>query len=511
MPQFANEKVEHSPNAIALADPNHSYTWVETNEILNRCANNILESDLGEKRRVAVFAENAGETAFAHLGALLGGASSVPVNFHLTAEEAAYILEDSEAQILFVGPHTLERGLEAARQAGVQRVIGWKCEASEDLVDWTNWLQEGNPENPPDEIKPLPNLLYTSGTTGRPKGTELPPTMFAGGNSITQHIEGLKLSAFAEYGTHLVVGPMYHTGPLSGMRLLTLGIPSVVLGRFDAEKTLAAIDQHKTETAVMVPTHFVRLLALPDEIKQKYDVSSMRLAAHTGAKCPVDVMRSMIEWWGPIFRDAYGASEVGTVCAITSEEWLEHEGSVGRTIPPFSAEVLDEDFNALPPNTEGRLFFRDATGRGIIYPNDPEKTASANPEPGLFTLGEIGYIDDDGYVFITDRFSDMVVSGGVNIYPAEAEQILIDHPDIADVACIGIPHPDLGEELKALIIPTHSDTPPDMGELSEWLRERLTHYKCPRSYEVVGTLLRNTMGKINKRKLRDAYIDGTLD
>ena len=511
MPQFANEKVEHSPNAIALADPNHSYTWVETNEILNRCANNILESDLGEKRRVAVFAENAGETAFAHLGALLGGASSVPVNFHLTAEEAAYILEDSEAQILFVGPHTLERGLEAARQAGVQRVIGWKCEASEDLVDWTNWLQEGKPENPPDEIKPLPNLLYTSGTTGRPKGTELPPTMFAGGDSITQHIEGLKLSAFAEYGTHLVVGPMYHTGPLSGMRLLTLGIPSVVLGRFDAEKTLAAIDQHKTETAVMVPTHFVRLLALPDEIKQKYDVSSMRLAAHTGAKCPVDVMRSMIEWWGPIFRDAYGASEVGTVCAITSEEWLEHEGSVGRTIPPFSAEVLDEDFNALPPNTEGRLFFRDATGRGIIYPNDPEKTASANPEPGLFTLGEIGYIDDDGYVFITDRFSDMVVSGGVNIYPAEAEQILIDHPDIADVACIGIPHPDLGEELKALIIPTHSDTPPDMGELSEWLRERLTHYKCPRNYEVVGTLLRNTMGKINKRKLRDAYIDGTLD
>ena len=511
MPQFANEKVEHSPNAVALADPNHSYTWVETNEILNRCANNILESDLGEKRRVAVFAENAGETAFAHLGALLGGASSVPVNFHLTAEEAAYILEDSEAQILFVGPHTLERGLEAARQAGVQKVIGWKCEANEGLVDWTNWLQEGNPENPPDEIKPLPNLLYTSGTTGRPKGTELPPTMFAGGNSITQHIEGLKLSAFAEYGTHLVVGPMYHTGPLSGMRLLTLGIPSVVLGRFDAEKTLAAIDQHKTETAVMVPTHFVRLLALPDEIKQKYDVSSMRLAAHTGAKCPVDVMRSMIEWWGPIFRDAYGASEVGTVCAITSEEWLKHEGSVGRTIPPFSAEVLDEDSNVLPPNTEGRLFFRDATGRGIIYPNDPEKTASANPEPGLFTLGEIGYIDDDGYVFITDRFSDMVVSGGVNIYPAEAEQILIDHPDIADVACIGIPHPDLGEELKALIIPTNSDTPPDMGELSEWLRERLTHYKCPRSYELVGSLLRNTMGKINKRKLRDAYIGGTLD
>ena len=210
-------------------------------------------------------------------------------------------------------------------------------------------------------------------------------------------------------------GPFLHNGLKWGFKGL-LGV------------ALAAIDQFKTETAVMVPTHFVRLLALPDEIKQKYDVSSMRLAAHTGAKCPVDVMRSMIEWWGPIFRDAYGASEVGTVCAITSEEWLKHEGSVGRTIPPFSAVVLDEDFNVLPASTEGRLFFRDATGRGIIYPNDPEKTASANPEPGLFTLGEIGYIDDDGYVFITDRFSDMVVSGGVNIYPAEAEQILIEHP-----------------------------------------------------------------------------------
>ncbi len=301
MPQFAREKVEASPNDIALSDPYSTYSWSEVNEILNRCANLILESELGEKRRVAVFAENAGETAFAHLGALLGGASSVPVNFHLTIEEAAYILEDSESQILFVDPETMERGLAAAQRAGVDKVIGWKCEANPQLTDWNNWLQTGSPEDPPDAIKPLPNLLYTSGTTGRPKGTELPPTMFAGGNSISEHIEGLKLSAFAGFGTHLVVGPMYHTGPLSGMRLLTLGIPSVILGRFDGEKTLAAIDQYKTETAVMVPTHFVRLLGLPEEVKQKYDISSMKLAAHTGAKCPIDVMRSMIEWWGADF------------------------------------------------------------------------------------------------------------------------------------------------------------------------------------------------------------------
>ena len=510
MPKFAEQQSRKTPSAIALTDPDKSLTWEQVDEILNRAANLLLDIDLGPKRRVAVFAENASETALAHLGALFGGCSSVPVNFHLTAEEATYILKDSESQILFVDNITADRGILAAREAGVKLVIGWNCEDYKQITNWSEWLESGSPETSPDKVTPLPNLLYTSGTTGLPKGTELPPTMFAGGSTMTEHIVGLSQSGFANFGTHLVVGPMYHTGPLSGMRLLTLGIPSVILGRFDAESTLAAIEKHKTESAVMVPTHFVRMLALPDETKKKYDVSSMKFAAHTGAKCPVDVMRSMIDWWGPIFRDAYGASEVGTVCAITSEEWLEHPGSVGKAIPPFKAFTLDDELNELPANSEGRLFFRDSTGRGIIYPNDAEKTASANPEPGLFTLGEIGYIDEDGYVFITDRFSDMVVSGGVNLYPAEAEQILIDHPSIADVGCIGVPHEDLGEELKALITINTPSSPPDLEEIANWLRNKLSHYKCPRSYEIVSTLNRNTMGKINKRKLRDSYLNGDL-
>jgi long-chain acyl-CoA synthetase len=261
----------------------------------------------------------------------------------------------------------------------------------------------------------------------------------------------------------------------------------------------------------MVPTHFVRMLALPDAVKARYDLTTMKLIAHTGAKCPIDVKAAMIEWFGPVFSDAYGATEVGTVCSITSEEWMEHRGSVGRSIPPFTAVVLDEDMNELPARTEGRLFFRDDTGRGIIYPNDPDKTAASNPEPGLFTLGEIGYLDDDGYVYITDRFSDMVVSGGVNIYPAEAELLLIDHPQIGDVACVGVPHPDMGEELVGLIVPTSPDTAPDPAEVSAWLRERLSHYKCPRRYEVVVDLQRSQMGKINKRRLRDAHLAGELE
>jgi long-chain acyl-CoA synthetase len=522
MPHFAKTRAADAPDEIALRDPGQELTWADVDDALNRCADLVLAADLGPANRVAVYAENAAETALAHLGALMGGASSVPVNFHLTAEETAYILDDSESRILFVGPETLERGLAAAREAGVGTVIAWNCGDLPDgadsgnsgevptVIDWHDWLAQGSTDDPPDDVVPLPNLLYTSGTTGRPKGTELPPTMFAGGATMVEHLEALKQGGFAAFGTHLVVGPMYHTGPLSGMRLLAAGIPSVILARFDAEGTLAAIDTYRCESTVMVPTHFVRMLALPDEVKARYDVSSMKLIAHTGAKCPVDVKRDMIEWFGPVFRDAYGASEVGTVCAITSEEWLEHQDSVGRAIPPFSALVLDENLQELPPNTEGELYFRDATGRGIVYPNDAEKTAASNPEPGLFTLGEIGYIDDEGYVFITDRSSDMVVSGGVNIYPAEAEQLLIDRPDIADVACIGVPHPEMGEELKCLVMAEDPTSPPDLAELAAWLRDRLSHYKCPRSYEVVGDLGRTTMGKINKRRLRDAYLAGEL-
>ena len=510
MPEFAKRRAAADPTASALVDPHRSLTWGEVDEALNRCANAILAHCFGPARRVAVFAENSAETALAHLGALLGGASSVPVNFHLTADEAAYILDDSASEIVFVGPETVERGVAAARQAGVATVIGWRCGDVDGVVDWRRWLSEASADDPPTGVMPRPNLLYTSGSTGQPKGTELPPTMFAGGSDMSEHLEQLAKNPFARFGTHLVVGPMYHTGPLSGMRLLVAGVPSVILGRFDAEATLDAIDRYRTESTVMVPTHFVRMLALPEVVKARYDVSSMRLMAHTGAKCPVDVKAAMIEWFGPVFNDAYGASEVGTVCSITSEEWLEHRGSVGRAIPPFTALVLDGDLNELPAGTEGQLYFRDATGRGIVYPNDPDKTAAANPEPGLFTLGEIGYIDTDGYVYITDRFSDMVVSGGVNIYPAEAELRLIDHPGVADVACVGVPHDEMGESLEALVVPADPTGPPDPDDLAAWLRDRLTHYKCPRRYVYVADLGRSQMGKLNKRRLRDAHLAGEL-
>ena len=506
MPQFADDLAASRPDEIAIRDPDRSLGWAEVGAILDRVGNRLVTGiDLGPHRRLAVFAENAVETALAHLGALLAGASSVPVNFHLTADEAAFILYDSEARVLFVDGHTVERGLAAARQSGIETVVGWGCGGVEGVIDWETWLRESNAEPLPLDIVPLPNLLYTSGTTGQPKGTELPPTMFAGGGTMAGHIKALQAHRLAAFGTHLVVGPMYHTGPLSGMRLLVAGVPSVILFRFDAEATLAAIDRHQIATTVMVPTHFVRLLGLSDDAKQRYDVSSLRLVAHTGAKCPVETKRAMIEWWGPIFSDSYGATEVGTTCSIDSNDWLRFPGSVGKAIAPFTALVLGDDNQEVLPNTEGRLFFRDATGRGIVYPNDPAKTALANPEPELFTLGEIGYMNVEGFVYITDRFSDMVVSGGVNLYPAEAEQILIEHPAVADVACIGVPHPEMGEEMKALVIPADAATCPPPEELLAWLNERLSRFKCPRTLDFVEDLGRSPMGKINKRKLRAAF------
>jgi long-chain acyl-CoA synthetase len=502
---FASSLAVERPDEIAVRDEHQALRWAELDDRLNRVTNGLLACDLGPQRRVAVFAENAVETALANLGGLLAGASVVPVNFHLTADEVAYILDDAGVRVLFVDAATAERGVAAASQAGVPVVIGWGMSSVAGVVGWEGWLAGHSAAQPPTDMPPRPNLLYTSGTTGRPKGTPLPPTMFAGGDTVAEHLENMRKSPMAAFGTHLVVGPMYHTGPLSGARLLAAGVPSVILGKFDAEKTLRAIQEYRIGNTVMVPTHFVRLLGLPKAVRDRYDVSSLQRVSHTGAKCPVDVKRAMIEWWGPVFVDAYGASEVGTTCMITSEEWLKHPGSVGRAVPPFEALILDDDGNPVPSNTEGRLYFRDSTGRGVVYHNAPEKTAEAHIAPGVFTLGEIGYMDDEGYVYITDRFSDMVVSGGVNIYPAEAEQVLIEHPGILDVACIGVPHPEMGEELKALVIPSEPAQPPDAREVIDWCRERLSHYKCPRSVEFVADLGRNTMGKINKRKLRAPY------
>jgi long-chain acyl-CoA synthetase len=501
----ANAKTK--PDEIALADERQSISWLELDRTLNRATNKLLKSGLNPGERIAVFAPNSVEGVMAYLTSLHAGISSVPINFHFTADEVAYILSDSDTKILFVGPETIDVGLAAARSVGVETVVAWRSEPRPGAVAWNDWLAGGAETEPATDMPPRPHLHFTSGTTGRPKGTETPPIMFPYKPTVRDLFATLQEQTAAMGGRSpsLVVAPLYHTGPLGSVRALAGGVSLVILSRFDPESVLKAIDEFRVKSTMMVPTHFQRLLALPEEVREKYDLSSLINVGHTGAACPREVKRQMIEWFGPVLTEAYGATESGATNSITSEEWLRKPGSVGKTNTHFELVVVAEDGTRCGPNEVGALYFRDTTGRGIIYHNDVEKTNAAHLEPGVFTLGEVGYFDEDGYVFITDRTSDMIVSGGVNIYPAEAEQVLIQHPDVADVAVVGAPNEEMGEEVKAIIVPRDADNPPDPTELNVFCRERIAGYKCPRSYEFSPDIGRNAMGKINKRELRRRF------
>ena len=491
---------------LALADERMQLDWTGLDEKTNRLVNGLVAMSWPRSRRAAVFAPNSGETVMAYLGCLMAGISSVPVSYHLTPGEVAYILEDSQASVVFVGPETAERGLEAARLAGVDTVIGWRCEGIEGVQSWENWLDGADAGEPPAGMAPAPHLHYTSGTTGKPKGTETPPAYFPKADTVGEFIALMqeRRKALPE-GPGIAVGPLYHTGPLTMVRALAGGAPLVVASSFDAEAILSMIERFRIAATVMVPTHFQRLLALPKEVREKYDIGSLKRVAHTGAACPRDVKKQMIDWFGPVIVEAYGGTEAGTTTMITSEEWLRKPGSVGRAVEPFEAVIYDDAGEEMAPYEVGRLYFRDKTGRGIIYHNDPAKTAEAHIAPGIFTLGEMAYLDDEGYVFITDRVSDMIVSGGVNIYPAEAEQVLLNHEDVADVAVIGVPNTEMGEEVKALVVPKDIQNPPSAEALNAFCRKELAGFKCPRSYEFLEDIGRNAMGKVNKRDLKKKY------
>lgn len=478
-----------------VVDERRAWSAQEVWDTADRIAHLVREACTGG-RRVAVFAENAAESVVAHLGGLRSGASVVAVNSHLAAPEVAYQLTAGDVAVLIAGPGTAARAHEAAAQVGGCEVHAW------DTPEWDGWLASAPAGPPPDAVPIVPNLLFTSGTTGTPKATELPPNVFPPRPSWAAFVEATQANRFVGLGRHLVVAPLHHTGPLNAVRALAAGTPIGVLGRFDPEQVLAAIEAWQIASSTFVPTHLSRLLALPVEVRSPYDVSSLQLVFQTGSSCPVDVKRAMIEWWGPVLLEAYGATEVGVTCSITSQDWLDHPGSVGRSVAPYTAVVVDEAGTELPAGEEGRLCFRDATGRGIVYHGDPERTAAAHIAPGVFTLGEIGKVDADGWVYVTDRFADMVVTGGVNVYPAEMEQVLVAHPGVADVAGIGLPHPDLGEQLVALVVPSDAGDPPTVENLQAWCEARLSRFKCPRQIRVVTTLDRNPLGKLDKRALR---------
>ncbi len=498
---FAAGIAAERPDEVALRDPQRTLRWADVDAYLVPAVNALQAEPMREPRRVAVFAPNSAETLLAYVTCTLAGTSAVAVNSHLTAGEVAYILDNASVDVVLTSSSHAEVAVRAASEAEVRRVVAWGDDALPAGVDaWDDWAAAAGDGEPRTDLAPRRTLVYTSGTTGRPKGVELPHTSWVGGGDITEHVRRLGENRMVTFGRHLVVGPMYHSGPLASTRLFVAGVPVTVLGKYDATSLLAAIERDQIGSSIMVPTHFQRLLDLPEEVRNGFDHSSLKYVLQVGAKCPDRVKRAMIDWWGPVVWESYGASEVGTTCMISAEEWLAHPGSVGRAVPPFEAFVRTEDGAEAPPGTEGELWFRDTTGRGISYIS--RSTADSGSD-GCFTLGEIGRMDADGFVWITDRASDMVVSGGVNIYPAEVEQALMSHPAVTDVACYGVPDPEMGEHLVALVVT--DGEPLDEQELTAFCREHVAGYKCPKEWRFADALPRTAVGKIDKRTIRASH------
>jgi acyl-CoA synthetase (AMP-forming)/AMP-acid ligase II len=500
------------PDDAVLVDDDAVLTRSQVDAALEQTARALLGLCPDPGQRVGIVGENRAETLLAHAAGIRAGVGTVALAKGLSAREIVDQCDDAGIVAVVTGPLGLAAVTEAAAEAGLVRVV--LCGGADGLpqdgrsVSWDDWLASAPSaaELPTTQRPANPPLVYTSGTTGRARGTHVRWATLGG--TSAEYLDRLVAGFNGPYGAHLVVGPLQHNGPLTAVRNLLGGCPVVIMGKFDAERLLALVERWKVTTSVMVPTHFVRLLALPPDVRASYDVSSLTQVAHTGSACPADVKRAMIDWFGPVLLESYGGTECGTVTRITSQEWLRHPRSVGRVVPPFQLVVVDENGDEVATGDVGILAFVAPEDRRVVYHGDPEKTAKAYVRPDAFTLGDVGRVDEEGFVFITDRVSDMVVSGGVNLYPAESENVLVEHPKVAEVAVIGVPHPDLGEQLLALVVPKDPADPPTAAELESYCRERIAAYKCPRRYELVETLTRNAMNKLDKRAMRQPYWAG---
>jgi long-chain acyl-CoA synthetase len=442
------------------------------------------------------------------------GAYAVPVNWHFKPDEIAYVIVDSGSRVL-IGHNDLLRMLQDVLPGGVT-VIGVPppaevvaaydidpalCAAAPGARDIDEWLVKQAPYDGPALPQPQ-NMIYTSGTTGHPKGVrrDAPtPAQQASLEAMRALIYGLKNGVRA-----LLPGPLYHSAPNAyGLRAGRLGDVLVLMPRFDAEDFLRIIHEQKIDSAFMVPTMFTRLLKLPERVRASYDVSSLRHVIHAAAPCPAEVKRAMIEWFGPVIYEFYGSTESGAVTFATSEDALRKPGTVGRIAPGAELRFLGDDGRILPQGEIGEIYTRIAGNPDFTYHNKPEKRAEIERD-GFITSGDVGYIDADGYVFVCDRKRDMVISGGVNIYPAEIEAVLHGLPGIHDCAVFGIPDEEFGEALMAVVEP-QLGAALDVVSLRAQLKASLADYKVPRHIEIRDALPREDSGKIFKRRLRDPY------
>jgi len=493
--------------AVIMGSTGEITSYAELEDRSSRFARALRARGVGGGDHVAVLMENNGPFLEVLWAAQRSGLHFTAINSHLREAEVQYVLDDCGAVALVssVSMADIVSGLDLSRVAVRVSAIG-------DLPGFEPYgeVLAGAEPGPLDDEQEGREMLYSSGTTGRPKGVRkpLPGTPFGDPSAAPVQIaQVMTMYGVGPGSAYLSPAPLYHAAPLVySMSMHRLGAAVVVMEQFDARQCLELIERHRVTIAQFVPTMFVRMLRLPEEERTRYDLSSLQVAMHAAAPCPVAVKRQMIDWWGPIVHEYYsGTEDIGSTF-ITAEEWLAHPGSVGR--PLDECHVVGEDGEDLPPGEAGVVYF--AGGRPFEYHNDPEKTASITNDKGWRTLGDIGYLDEDGYLYLTDRRAHMIISGGVNIYPQEAENVLASHPAVADVAVIGVPDAEMGEAVKAVVEPTDpAAAGPELeAQLLADCRAQLATYKCPRSIDFVDELPRDPNGKLYKRVLREQYWEG---
>jgi len=490
--------------ALIVAETGETISFAELDRRSNRVAQLFRERGLHVGDTVALFCDNIPEYYDLTWGAQRAGLFFVCISSKLTASEAAYIVADSGARLIVASI-----GLAYAAERLAPLIPGvTKLMIGDAVSGWEPWepAVEAMPDEPIADERAGVDMLYSSGTTGRPKGVRvaLPdeadvaaPTVLG---MLAQHLYGLGPET-----VYLSPAPLYHAAPLRwSMTVQRLGGTVVMMQRFDPLAALAVIERYRVNASQWVPTHFVRMLKLSDDMRTRHDLSSLKVAIHAAAPCPIPIKRAMIDWWGPVLYEYYAGSEGNGLTTINSAEWLAHPGSVGRAAYG-TLHICGDDGEELPAGAEGLVYFEG--GGQFEYHNDPGKTADARNRHGWTTLGDVGRVDDEGYLYLTDRKSFMIISGGVNIYPQEIENRLVTHPRVADVAVIGAPDEEMGERVVAVVQPLDmaDATPAFAEELQRWCRAELSGVKTPRQIDFARELPRHPTGKLYKRLLRDRY------
>lgn len=491
--------------AYIMADSGFTVTFRQLDDTSNQGAQLFRQSGLRTGDHVALLMENHPRFLQICWAAQRAGLYYTAISYRLQADEVDYILKDCGARCFITSHAQRELAAALAARQAIPEHSFMLDGTKEGYAAWEDALAR-QPATPIADESEGADMLYSSGTTGRPKGIKVPLTGVALGTPSP-----LLMLMKALYFTpgdmcYLSPAPLYHAAPLRyNVNFLRTGSTCIIMEKFEPEHFLQLVEKYRVTHCQMVPTLFIRLLKLPEAVRRQYDVSSLKVVIHAAAPCPVDVKEKMIKWWGPIIHEYYAGTEGNGFTAINSVDWLTHKGSVGRALLG-QIKIIDDDTGAeLPPGQTGTVYF--ANGPAFSYHNDPEKTAKATHPQGWTTLGDVGHVDNEGYLYLTDRKAYMIISGGVNIYPQEAEDILVSHPRVADVAVFGVPNPEFGEEVKAVVQPVcWDDAGPALAqELIDYCRSKLSHIKCPKSIDFDPALPRHPTGKLYKRLLRDRY------